>query len=403
MRTFCCFVVLFCLSAVITTGQTKEIYHNTSTYAMKTDGKELNALTIKLIRPYRTDSQKVSAIFRWITHHIAYDVIECHKKEEDRYCAVKERKTDPDPAVAVCDYNFAVADMVFKNRKAICDGYSRLLKVMCDIAGIECKMIRGCARNSSYPVTMYKGFVENHAWNMVKINGTWRLLDATWASGFTDKKATIFTRSYDEAYYFPYPAVFAYSHYPVNESCLLVDQPEGAAKFISQPYRYREFYNSGVRSFSPATSVLRYEKDSTIRFHLRANDSIRSVFIAPDEEEQIIYVYVDTLYWVDAGPDIALMNDKASITGKKSKRPAPVVLDAEQEEIASVLEYVHARDSVSRNKKHYAESMPGYTPPLTDYDIKGKEVFLHYKPSLQLYRQVCFLYGGERILLYDLQ
>jgi hypothetical protein len=57
---------------------------------------------------------------------------------------------------------------LFKLHSAVCDGYARSCKVLLDELGVECIIITG------------KGDGENHAWNMIKINGAWYHTDVCW-------------------------------------------------------------------------------------------------------------------------------------------------------------------------------------------------------------------------------
>ena len=50
------------------------------------------------------------------------------------------------------------------DRKAVCEGYSKAFKFLCDFAKIPCLIISGTAKNDN-------GMVQNHAWNIVNING----------------------------------------------------------------------------------------------------------------------------------------------------------------------------------------------------------------------------------------
>ncbi len=55
--------------------------------------------------------------------------------------------------------------------EAVCEGYSKAMQLLLTKAGFSCRTIRGTA-----------GDVE-HMWNLVKINGSWYQLDATWDDG----------------------------------------------------------------------------------------------------------------------------------------------------------------------------------------------------------------------------
>lgn len=61
-------------------------------------------------------------------------------------------------------------------REAVCDGYSRLVKMLCDDAGVDCHIVIGEVLNSG-----------GHAWNLVKVNGKWYHLDVTWNDGCGDE------------------------------------------------------------------------------------------------------------------------------------------------------------------------------------------------------------------------
>lgn len=48
--------------------------------------------------------------------------------------------------------------------KTVCFGYAGLFQALCDRLGAECEMIYG----------------DNHVWNRVKMDGTWKYVDITW-------------------------------------------------------------------------------------------------------------------------------------------------------------------------------------------------------------------------------
>lgn len=54
-------------------------------------------------------------------------------------------------------------------RKGICLGYTTTFQLFMDLLGIECITVRGYAKQT-----------EDHAWNMVKLDGDWYCVDVTW-------------------------------------------------------------------------------------------------------------------------------------------------------------------------------------------------------------------------------
>lgn len=59
---------------------------------------------------------------------------------------------------------------------AVCDGFSRLTKMMCDDVGLDCYIVIGEVIGGG-----------GHAWNLVKIDGQWYHLDTTWNDGCGDR------------------------------------------------------------------------------------------------------------------------------------------------------------------------------------------------------------------------
>ncbi|TGJ75939.1 transglutaminase domain-containing protein [Caproiciproducens galactitolivorans] len=57
--------------------------------------------------------------------------------------------------------------------KAVCEGYSRAMQLLCSYAGLQCMLLTGQSNNV------------NHMWNVIKINGNWYHLDITWSDSST--------------------------------------------------------------------------------------------------------------------------------------------------------------------------------------------------------------------------
>ena len=71
------------------------------------------------------DSLRLRASFIWITENISYDVTAAKRE----------------------NFNAAKLPYVIKSKKAICSGYSSLLKYFCDYFNIESKIIEGRAKS----------------------------------------------------------------------------------------------------------------------------------------------------------------------------------------------------------------------------------------------------------------
>lgn len=54
---------------------------------------------------------------------------------------------------------------------AVCEGYSKAMKLLCDLSALECVVVNGKSKSG--------GALEGHAWNIVKIDGEYCHLDVT--------------------------------------------------------------------------------------------------------------------------------------------------------------------------------------------------------------------------------
>ncbi|PKP05032.1 MAG: hypothetical protein CVU11_02500 [Bacteroidetes bacterium HGW-Bacteroidetes-6] len=138
-------------------GQKDDCYRNVPYFRSL---KPVN-LAHRLTKGLESDSAKVCAIHSWITHKIKYDV-----KKFKRF-----------------DYAHVPVKKILRRRKAVCVGYADLFTALCRYSGINAIDVSGYSRNIFYDVG--DGFfLADHAWNAVQINGTWKLVDATWDAGY---------------------------------------------------------------------------------------------------------------------------------------------------------------------------------------------------------------------------
>lgn len=102
------------------------------------------------ITPNMSDYDKELALYAWLTTHADYDRTHYEKQGAPR--------TSYEP------YGPLVKG------KGVCLGYAETFRLLMDMAGIECITVTGAAYQCR----------ENHAWNMVKLNGEWYCADPTW-------------------------------------------------------------------------------------------------------------------------------------------------------------------------------------------------------------------------------
>ena len=131
---------------------------------------------------------------------------------------------------------------VLKKRAAICAGYANLFAAMCYYAKIECITISGWSKGFGY-----RGYLKDesdHAWNAVKINGKWSLIDVTWDAGFVDYSN--YVKSYSTQWFMKSGGQFIYSHLPKEDDKQFISKIKTKEEFIDEPYIEPVFFEHGL-------------------------------------------------------------------------------------------------------------------------------------------------------------
>lgn len=101
-----------------------------------------------------SDLEKEAEIYDWVLRNVAYDDSHMDALEE----TVPKSYT---PYGGLVD------------RAGVCLGYASTFQVLTELAGVECITVLGTGHST-----------EPHAWNMVRLNGEWYGVDATWDWSF---------------------------------------------------------------------------------------------------------------------------------------------------------------------------------------------------------------------------
>lgn len=224
----------------------------------------------------KTEKQKVTAIFNWITDNISYRV--------RSWYAGKYRGQLSEPATADTgaykSANEMVAETVLRNGSAVCDGYARLFTSLCDYSGIRSAVVTGYARTN---LGHYADrFSSNHTWNAVRIDSNWYLLDVTWASGYTGYQGYDFVARHDDFYFLTPPEIFILDHFPDEMRWTLLKKPPAPGEFRKAPYRQRAYIKYDITGFEPAQGILEANTGDTVRIVLWIGDAAHDRTIAAD-------------------------------------------------------------------------------------------------------------------------
>lgn len=181
---------------------------------------QVAALAKQLVAGKTTDRDKALALYDWVAKNIRYDI------------AAYLANDLPDPS----------PETVLTSRLAVCEGCSRLFMAMAQSVGLEAVMIPGFSKGFSPDEDKSE---PDHAWNAVKLDGQWALLDATWGAGHIDESKA-FEAEYTRDWFDVKPEQFAATHLPEDAKWQLVNPQVSAADFWARPSLSNIFFDYGL-------------------------------------------------------------------------------------------------------------------------------------------------------------
>jgi hypothetical protein len=181
-----------------------------------------------LQRPAKNDLEKARLVYSWIATHIHYD--------DDGFNTGK--------------YRVESADSILIRRRAVCDGFSSLFQELGLLMDLEVEKISGYAKGYGYkPGDKFSEI--DHAWNAVKIDGTWKLIDVTWGSSVsetTDNGLLKSTMRFDPYWFCVPPEAFIFSHLPENKDWQLTSNTITLEQYENLSFIGESFFRLGFDS-----------------------------------------------------------------------------------------------------------------------------------------------------------
>ncbi len=198
-----------------------------------------------------TQAGRARAAHDWVADRIAYD----------------------GPAYRAGHFPPQDADTVHRTRTGVCAGYARLFAAIAKAAGLEARYVVGTVRG---PGMRPDG--ESHAWNAVKLDGGWTLIDTTWDAGHLD--GATFVKEYSTVYYRTPPEAFGVDHFPNEAEWQLTRPAQERGDFFRRPMMSGAFFADGFTLRSPERSQV----TTTGAFHVELENPGRLFVIAEDQK-----------------------------------------------------------------------------------------------------------------------
>ena len=182
---------------------------------------------------FKTDNDKIRAVFYWTATNISYDVANMYISSSAETSENRIKN-------------------ILKTKRGVCSDYTEIFNDLANKVGIKTVIISGYTKQNGEIDTI------SHAWCASKINNKWYLFDPTWGSGYVNNDR--FFKKIDNSYFKVNPLQYISSHIPFDYLW----------QFLNYPITNQEFYegksqiNKSKKYFDFESEIGNYESSSEI-------------------------------------------------------------------------------------------------------------------------------------------
>ncbi len=262
--------LLFCFTTLLPAQMSQRIIDKVDAYP--NSFKKYERLAEKVKSDFQSDKDRAAAIYVWIANNIAYDTkVKSMTSERFSYRTEEEKQNIEERL------RKELALEALKKKKAVCQGYSELYRLLCLECGIECEVVSGYSKTETQQIGKMPK-VADHAWNAVMIDGQWQLLDVTWGAGHLDHQSNAFVADFSDVYFLMAPGLFALNHYPEDGKWLMTDLSE--KQFKESALYHRAYLNFNITIKRPVEGIITKAKGGNIKVEIDGNVTVKQLAYA---------------------------------------------------------------------------------------------------------------------------
>lgn len=186
-------------------------------------------------RPYRSDVQRLRAIFTWVSEKVAW--------EEDFEGQVDSRR-------------------VIQMKRGCAEEVAVLVMEMCMAMGIHAEIVRGFLKTPGEVMDKDCNPQPNHWWNAVIVDNGWRIIDCSLANHTNPKRAKLSSAGSQVAetgWFLARPMEICYTHIPMILEQQHICPPIAPEILLALPPTSPTYFRNGVQLIDYDTSLIQLE------------------------------------------------------------------------------------------------------------------------------------------------
>lgn len=204
-------------------------------------------------RPYKSDVQKLRAIFTWVSEKVAW--------EEDFEGDVDPRR-------------------VIQMRRGCSEEVAVLVFEMCLAVGLHAEIVRGYLKSPGEVIELDSNPRPNHWWNAVIVDDCWRIMDCSLASPTNPKRgqySSAGSQIAENGFFLARPLEICYTHIPSHFEQQHICPPISPEILLALPCACPPYFKNGLQMIDFDTSLLRIENLELVHIQFTAPSDIECV------------------------------------------------------------------------------------------------------------------------------
>jgi len=188
-------------------------------------------------RPYRSDVQRLRAIFIWVAEKLRWE------EEFEGEQAVDTRR-------------------VVQTKRGCAEEFAVLVQEMCAAVGLHCEVVRGYLKTPGEIPDANVVPRSNHWWNAVVVDDEWRIMDSCLANPSNPRRAAYSNWSSSTAdpfWFLVRPTEACWTHIPEHHAQQHICPPVAHDVLLNLPCACPPFFNNGLQMVDFNTSLTRIE------------------------------------------------------------------------------------------------------------------------------------------------
>lgn len=191
--------------------------------------------TTYVCRPYRSDVQRLRAIFTWVAEKVCW--------EEDFEGEVDTRR-------------------VIQSKRACAEEYAVLVQEMCTAIGLQCEIVRGYLKVPGEVSDLNMMPRPNHWWNAVVVDNEWRIMDCCLASPSNPQRGLYSSAANNVAdswWFLTRPLEVCWTHVPDHHDQQHIVPPVAHEILLNLPCTCPPFFKNEMEMVDYNTCLSRIE------------------------------------------------------------------------------------------------------------------------------------------------